>query len=153
MFTYGSEIEVARPPAEVFSALIDIGRWTEWTDMQDMHHDQSGPIRVGASGTFTLPGPFRGPIRYKLASLVPDQHVRYEMAHNAFAWTAQYDLEPADAGTRLATSGTFGLRGPWRLLQPIIAREVGRSEAGELARLKAIVEGVPAHQPAVASRA
>lgn len=151
MFTYGSEIEVARPPAEVFSALIDIARWTEWTDMQDMHHDQSGPIGIGSTGTFSLPGPFRGPIRYELTSLVPSQHVRYEMAHSAFAWTAEYNLEPAESGTRLATSGTFGLRGLWRLLQPIIAREVGQSEAGELARLKAIIEGVPAQPSAVMS--
>ena len=151
MFTYGSEIEVARPPIEVFSVLIDIGRWTEWTDMRDMHHDQSGPIGIGSSGTFTLPGPFRGPIRYKLTGLVPDRHVRYENSHPAFAWTAEYSLEPTDSGTRLATSGTFQLRGLWKILQPIIAREVGRGEADELARLKSTIEGSAAHQATVVS--
>jgi uncharacterized protein YndB with AHSA1/START domain len=151
MFTYGSEIEVARPPTEVFSALIDIARWTEWTDMRDMHHDQSGPIRIGSSGTFTLPGPFRGPIHYELTGLEPNRHVRYEMVHNAFAWTAEYTLEPSDSGTRLATSGTLQLRGLWRVLQPIVAREFGRSEADELTRLKAIIEGVPAHPSAMVS--
>ena len=34
MFTYGSEIEVARSPSEVFSGILDIERWTEWTDMR-----------------------------------------------------------------------------------------------------------------------
>ncbi|HEY8170991.1 MAG TPA: SRPBCC family protein [Candidatus Limnocylindria bacterium] len=151
MFTYGSEVEVAQTPAEVFSALLDIGRWTEWTDMRDMHHDQSGPIRIGSSGTFTLPGPFRGPIRYELTGLEPDRHVRYEMAHSAFAWTAEYSLEPTESGTRLATSGRFQLRGLWRILQPIIAREMGRGEADELARLKAIIEEVPARPSAAVS--
>ena len=151
MFTYGSEIEVARPPSEVFSGILDIERWTEWTDMRDVRPDRPAPVEIGSTGTFSLPGAFRGPIRYELMDLEPNRHVRYEMAHPAFAWKAEYSFEPSAAGTRVATSGTFQLRGLWKLLQPIIARDVARGEADELARLKAILEESQA-QPVPAAR-
>jgi hypothetical protein len=53
--------------------------------------------------------------------------------------------------SRLSTSGEFRLHGLWRLLQPIVAREVSRGEAGELERLKAILESAPAAATPAAS--
>ena len=145
MFAYASEVSVERPPAEVFAAVIDIERWTEWTDMRSVQHDQAGPVRVGSAGTFALPGGlFTGPVRYELTTLDPDRRVVYEMAHPAFEWRAELRVEPDGAASRLATSGTFKLHGWRRLLQPIIAREVARGEADELVRLKTILEAAPA---------
>ena len=144
MFTYASEVTVERPASEVFAAVNDIERWTEWTEMRDVRHDRPGPMRVGSTGVFSLPGgPFRGPIRWELTRFDPDRSVTYEMRHPAFAWSAEMSVAPADSGSRLSTSGTFQLRGWRRLLQPIIAREVARSEAEELVKLKAILEGAP----------
>jgi hypothetical protein len=100
-------------------------------------------VRVGSSGTFSLPGPFKGPTRYRLTELAADERVVYEMTHPAFTWTAELRVAPEGHGTRLATSGTFQLRGWWRLLQPIVAREVAGGEEAELVRLKAILEAAP----------
>ena len=144
MFRYASEVTVERPAAEVFAAVLDIERWTEWTDMKDVRYDQPGPVCVGSSGTFSLPGTFRGPVRYRLTELEADRRVVYEMTHSAFTWTAELRVAPDGHGSRLATSGTFQLRGLWRLLQPIVAREVAGGEEAELVRLKAILEAAPA---------
>ena len=144
MFTYASEVDIARPAREVFAAINDIAGWSEWTDMRDVRHDQPGPIAAGSTGTFTLPGGlFSGPIRFELTRLEPDQRVTYEMTHPAFTWTAEMRVEPTDAGSRLATSGAFRLRGWRRVLQPIVSREVSRGEAAELDRMKAILETAP----------
>jgi Polyketide cyclase / dehydrase and lipid transport len=151
MFRYASEVPVARPAREVFAAVVDIARWGEWTDMREVRPDGSGPIRVGSGGTFTMPGPFRGPIRYELTDLEMDRQVTYRIEHPAFSWTAVMGVAPEGDGSRLATSGEFRLRGVWRLLQPIVAREVSRGEATELVRLKAILESAPATAMSAAS--
>ena len=153
MFTYASEVDIARPVPQVFAAINDIAGWSDWTDMQDVRHDQSGPIGAGSTGTFTLPGgPFKGAIRYELVGFEPDRRVTYEMTHRAFAWRAQLTVSPSGTGTRLATAGSFQLRGWWRLLQPIISREVSRGEAGELERMKAILEAAPSGAVTAAQR-
>lgn len=145
MFTYESQTTVNRAAAEVFAAVTDIRGWSDWTDMREVRHDQPGPLTVGSTGAFTLPGgPFRGPIRWTLAELAPDRRVVYEMSHPAFSWTATMGVEPNGPSTRLTTSGSFRLRGWWRVLQPFVAREVSRGEAEELVRLKAILEASPA---------
>lgn len=146
MFSYASEVSVARPAAETFAAVTDIARWGEWTDMRDVLPDGTGALRVGSTGSFTLPGPFRGPVRYELTALDPNRRVEYRITHAAFEWRAevQVEAEAGSDGTRLATSGEYRLRGLWRLLEPIVAREVRRGEASELARLKAILEAAPA---------
>jgi hypothetical protein len=144
MFTYASALDITRPAPEVFAAINDIVGWSEWTDMRDVRRDQPGPIGAGSTGTFTLPGsPFKGPIRFELIRFEPNRRVTYEVTHRAFAWTAELNVAPSGAGSRLETAGTFRLRGWWRLLQPIISREVSRGEAGELERMKAILEAEP----------
>jgi hypothetical protein len=152
MFRYASDVTVARPASEVFAGIVDIGRWTEWTDMRDVRPDGSGPIQVGSTGTFSMPGPFRGPVRYELTDLEPGRQVTYRLEHPAFSWTAVMGAMPEAEGSRLATSGAFRLHGFWRLLQPVVAREVSRSEAAELVRLKAILESTPAAAMSAASQ-
>lgn len=144
MFRYASDVTVARPASQVFAGIVDIARWGEWTDMRDIREDESGPIRLGSSGTFTMPGPFRGPIRYELTGLQPGRQVTYRIQHPRFTWTAVMGVASEGSESRLSTSGQFRLHGFWRLLQPIVAREVSRGEAGELERLKAILESAPA---------
>jgi hypothetical protein len=151
VFTYASDIDVSRPADEVFAAITDIRRWGEWTDMSEIRHDRPGPIAIGSTGTFTLPGPFKGPIRFELARLEPNRSVRYEMTHPGFTWTAELRVTPEGGGSRLATAGTFRIRGWRRLLEPIIAREVSRGEADELARMKSLLESPAAPAAAVSA--
>ena len=143
MIRYASDIDVSRPAEEAFAAVLDIARWGEWTEMRDIHAERSGPPRVGSIGTFTLPGPFKGPIRFELTALEPDRRVEYHLTHPAFEWRAEVDVEPRPGGSRLTNWGEYRLLGWRRVLEPIIAREVRNGEAAELPRLKALIEAPP----------
>ena len=143
MATYAAETEVLRPADEVFAVVLDIARWGEWTDMQDIRQDGTGQPAVGSTGTFSLPGPFHGPVTFELTALEPNRRVEYRMRHPSFEWRAEMSVQPRPAGARLATSGEFRMRGWRRVLEPIVGRELRKVEAGELQRLKALLEGSP----------
>jgi hypothetical protein len=144
MFTYASTVTVARAAHEVFEAVNDISGWTDWTDMRDVRISPPAAVRIGATGTFTMPGPFTGPIRFELTEMEPNRRVRYAISHPSFNWTAEIAVEPETvASSRLTTRGQFRMRGWRRLLEPIVAREVRRGEATELIRLKALLEASP----------
>lgn len=140
MSRYESHLNIGRSTAEAFAAISDIARWSEWTDMREVTHDQAGPIAVGSSGSFTMPGPFRGPIHFEATTYEPGRLVAYVMSHPAFDWHAEMRVEPEGAGSRVSSSGDFRMRGWRRVLQPMVAREVRRGEANELIRLREILE-------------
>lgn len=150
MISYASEIDVTRPAEEVFAAVLDISRWGEWTEMRDIRSEGSDPPRVGTTGTFTLPGPFRGPIRFELTALEPNRRVEYRLTHPGFDWRAEVDVEPRPDGSRLATRGEYRLLGWRRILEPVVGREVRKGEAEELVQLKALLEASPAQAHATA---
>ena len=141
MSSYESQVRIERSAAETFAAISDISRWGEWTDMRDVTREDDGPISVGSTGSFELPGPFRGPVRFETIDYQPDRLVAYRMSHPAFEWRAEMRVEPDGGGSRVSSLGDFTVRGWRRVLQPIVAREVRRGEAGELSRLKAVLEG------------
>lgn len=155
MITYESDSLVTRPPDEVFDAVVDIARWGEWTDMRDIRPDGPAGAAIGSTGTFTLPGsPFRGPLRYEVTTFDPGRTVGYRITHPALEWLAEVGVEPVDGQSRLFTRGSMRLKGLRRLLEPMIAREVRSAEAGELMRLKGVLEsgaGVAAPRAPVGS--
>jgi carbon monoxide dehydrogenase subunit G len=65
------------------------------------------------------------------------------------SWTARcrWTLEPAGAGTRLHFAGTGELRGPLRLLGPLVTGAVARQFRGHHRRLKRLVEERPRRDP------
>ena len=152
MVRYESETEVLRPADEAFRAVLDISRWDEWTDMRDIHQEGSGPPTVGSTGTFTLPGTFRGPVRFELTAMEPSRRVEYRLTHPSFDWRAVVAVEPVPSGSKLVTSGEFRLRGWRRLLEPFVGREIRKGEAAELVRLKALLEA-PAQTASTAGEA
>jgi polyketide cyclase/dehydrase/lipid transport protein len=150
MIRYASDIDVSRPAEEAFAAVLDITRWGEWTEMRDIRAQQGGPPRVGTTGTFTVPGPFKGPIHFELTALEPNRRVEYRLTHPGFDWRAEVDVEPRPGGSRLTNWGEYRLLGWRRVLEPIVAREIRNGEAAELPRLKALIEASPAGAPAAA---
>lgn len=148
MVSYASETDVRRPANEVFPVVLDISRWSEWTDMEDIRPRNGGPSAVGTRGTFTLPRTFHGPVQFELTELEPNRRVEYRMTHPSFDWRAEIVVEPLATGSKLSTSGEFRLRGWRRLLEPIAGREIRRGEAAELVRLKALLEAPVAESSA-----
>jgi uncharacterized protein YndB with AHSA1/START domain len=141
MIRYSSRVEIERPPADVYAALIDPARFGQWTDMVDVRFDVAGAPAVGSRGSFRLAkGPIAGRLDMEIVELVPNRRIVFRISHPWLAWTSVSDLEPVGHGTRLTYAGDVGLRGWRRLLEPVMAREVRAGEAGEAERLKNLLE-------------
>jgi uncharacterized protein YndB with AHSA1/START domain len=141
MIRYSSVVEIARPPNDVFEALLDPGRYGQWTDMVDMSFDSQDRPRVGTRGQFRLAkGPIKGTLDIELTRLEPDRRVDFRITHPSLDWNSASTLEPSGAGTQLTYAGEVRLRGWRRLLEPFVAGEVSRGEAVEAQRLKELLE-------------
>jgi uncharacterized protein YndB with AHSA1/START domain len=106
-------VQVAAPPARVYRAVGEIGRW--WSD----DHTYSGkaanfamPLQANACLCEALPG--GGGVRHGVVeAVVPNQLVRIEAALGplqdegvASAWT--FALKPKDSGTELTVTYNVG---------------------------------------------
>jgi uncharacterized protein YndB with AHSA1/START domain len=140
MIHYSSEVAIARPPHEVYEALLDPARYPQWTDMVDVSFE-AHPPRVGTRGRFRLAkGPIKGMLDMELSELEPDRRVVFQITHPTLHWKAVSTLEAVSTGTRLTYAGDLQLRGWRRLLEPLVAREVRSGEAGEAQRLRELLE-------------
>ncbi|HLA17171.1 MAG TPA: SRPBCC family protein [Candidatus Limnocylindrales bacterium] len=153
MIRFGYEERIEATPEAVFAVMSDIGRFNEWLDMDGRPSDV-GP--VGQGSRFESSGQL-GPIRYagsgEVTAFVPDHRFgfRYQKP-KSFDFEIEMQLDPVDGGTRLVGKGSMTTHGLWRLLEPVFRMELGKGEAREARRLKAIVEGAEAPRaPAVGS--
>lgn len=144
MIRYSAQVTIARPPRDVFAALLDTSQYGAWTEMVDMRFDTPGEPKVGSRGQFRLAkGPIKGQLAYRITELEPDRLVTFRIEHPTLEWTAVSRLEPSGEGTRLDYSGEIRMRGWRRLFEPIMAAEVRAGEGKEAQRLKLLLESQP----------
>ena len=143
-------ISIKREPSEVFTALLDPAKYSEWTEMVDARFDSPQP-QVGTHGEFRFAsGPLKG--RYDMEILVADPGRQLDMRIDgaSLRWMSQIGLEPDGDGTRMTYAGDFSLLGWRRFLEPLFGREVRAGEAKEAERFRELLEeGAPS--PAMAT--
>ena len=101
----------------------------------------NAPTRVGSRVAGVIAkGPIRLKIEYEVNELDPNRRYAYRVTRGPMQWTGAFELEPEGTGSRVASAGTVEFRGLLRLLQPMLAAEVRNGEAGELSKLKRLVE-------------
>jgi uncharacterized protein YndB with AHSA1/START domain len=141
MIRYSSDVTINRSPRDVIDALLDAGRYSEWTPMVDVQFDGAGRPGVGTTGRFRLTeGPIKDMLEMRIAELDPDRRLVIRVSHPAMEWTAISTVAAEGAGTRLTYAGELGFKGWRRLLEPMMAGEVRKGEAQEARRLKAVLE-------------
>jgi uncharacterized protein YndB with AHSA1/START domain len=141
MIRYSSVVTINRRPSDVFAALLDPDRYSQWTEMVDMTLDTPGAAKVGSHGQFRLAkGPIKGMLTYTITELESDRLVTFQIEHPTLAWRAVSRLEPAGEGTRLDYSGEIRLRGWRRLLEPFVGGEIRAGEDKEVRVLKSLLE-------------
>jgi uncharacterized protein YndB with AHSA1/START domain len=144
MIHYTSEVTIARPPQEVYEALLDPSLYPQWTEMVDVTFDGGGPPAVGMRGRFRLAkGPIKGMLDMELSELEPGRRIVFHVTHPDLDWVAVSTLEPVGDATRLTYAGDLRLLGWRRLLEPLMGPEVRKGEAAEALRLKALLEATP----------
>lgn len=152
MIRYSSDVTIDRPPRAVFEALLNPALYAQWTPMVDLAFEDAGPPRIGLRGRFRMAeGPIKGMLDMEIVELEPDRRVAFRVTHPSLAWTAVTSLRPEGAGTRVTYAGEMSLRGWRRILEPIMSREVGKGEATEILKFKALLEGDATLAPTLAS--
>ena len=145
--------QVSRPRSEVFEFLTEVDNFPRWqSGVSEAASLTPGALHVGSQ--FTEAASI-GPWKLRIVGTVTDLKVNERLAFQARSsgpldCDVRIDLQPIAGGTRVTLSGAARLKGFWRLLQPMLARELRNETQAELASLKQLLEA-PATQPASAA--
>jgi uncharacterized protein YndB with AHSA1/START domain len=127
------QIEIARPPEEVYAVVSDLARGPEW---------QPSLVRVDVEGgteVRRIAGHERE-ARFEVTRAEPPR--LFEIVSHAApvrAW-ATFELEPAGTGTRVRLAVVLELSGPLRFAGGMIRGRAEHEARENLERLKQLVE-------------
>ena len=113
MIHYSTVVSIKRAPGDVYAALLDPEKYSDWTEMVDATFDSPQP-GVGTRGEFRFPtGALKG--RYEMEILVadPGRQLDIRIDGASLRWMSQIGLEPDGDGTRMTYAGDISLLG-WR---------------------------------------
>lgn len=146
MIRFESEQTIERSAEEVWAYAADILRHPEWMGVTDARIVSGVATDVGTRGLERMKlGPRSVEVGIEVSESVRARRIAWRVSGGSpLAGDVTLELEPLGPGrTRATWSGTIGLTGPWRLLEPLMAAEVRAGEAAELRRLKDNLEAVP----------
>lgn len=152
MIRFQTEQTIARPAQEVWSYAADITRHPEWMGVLDARLVSGQPTEIGARARERVKlGPWKLDVEFEVSGSIPAQRIAWRMAGGRpFAGEVTLDLESLGPDrTQAVWSGSIGLTGWWRIIEPLVASEVKAGEAAELRRLKERLEMAPSVAPAI----
>jgi carbon monoxide dehydrogenase subunit G len=139
-----STVTIAKPPADVFPWLIEADRVPKWMSGLDVYEPlEPGPLRVGSR------------IRWELS--VSGQHLRFEQEiteldapgrailrfeGSGFRAANEYSVSEAPGGAQVnwvVSGDTTSFKA--KLLAPMVQAKLQEKHDGDLARLRALLEG------------
>jgi carbon monoxide dehydrogenase subunit G len=127
---------IAAAPERVWSVLTDWNRGPQWLPGVDSMRAPS-PLVVGSLVTFVARGTERSST---VTELQAPRRITLTSTQGPVTAHYSYTLEPASDGTRLQLVAEVLVRGPLRLLAPVIRRSIAKEDSAQPARLKALVE-------------
>jgi uncharacterized membrane protein len=138
-----TEIEIARPRAEVASYASDPDKATAWYEnIESVEWQSPPPLAVGSRLAFVAR--FLGrrlAYTYEIKELVPGEQLVMSTAEGPFPMETTYAWQDAPGGGTRMTLGNRGMpSGFSRVVAPVMARAVRRANRKDLRRLKAILE-------------
>jgi carbon monoxide dehydrogenase subunit G len=139
-----STVNVSRPPAEVFPWLLDADKVPAWmTGLQAYEPLDPGPLRVGSRirQDLTVSGPQLHFVM-EVARLEPPVEALLRFEGSGFKAANEYGLAAADGGTRVTwvvSGDTTSFKA--KLIAPMVQAKLQEKLDGDLARLRALLEG------------
>ena len=137
-----SEIEIARPRADVAVYAADPDNATAWyANINRVEWQTSPPLAVGSRVAFDAR--FLGrrlSYTYEIAELVPGERLVMRTADGPFAMETTYEWTDARSGTRMVLRNHGDPRGFAKFAGPMIEGAMRRANAKDLAQLKKILE-------------
>ena len=150
-----TEIEIARPRAEVAAFAGDIDNTTRWYEkIESVEWKTTPPLAVGSQVAFVAE--FLGrrlAYTYEITELVPGQRLVMRTAEGPFPMETTYEWSDADAGaTRMTLRNRGRPPGFKRIAAPLMASAVRRANRQDLRRLKRLLESSESLSPRRAVR-
>jgi len=143
MPSYRTSATIKRPISEVFAYLTNVSAWPKWMNVDKTEPTDPGPPHVGsrADGIMTEGGKTI-PFSIEITRLEPERFIGFRTLSGPFDWQGGWEVRALDEHTTEVTSvGQMRMQGLRRLLEPLMAGEVRKSEAAELVKLRGILEG------------
>lgn len=143
MIDVETSVEIARPPQEVFAFVADQSNAPQWQrGLHEVRRLTEDPIGVGSKHEFlrTFAGR-RFASRNRYVAFEPGRYVQFEIPSGWISGTASYWTETsALAGTVLTSRMELHLRGPLKLLEPVLSRLLAKDSRRDEQRLKNLLE-------------
>jgi hypothetical protein len=138
-----SEIEIARPRAEVAASAVDPDNATAWYEnIKAVEWESPPPLAVGSRIAFVAT--FLGrriAYTYEVIEHVPGERFVMRTAEGPFPMETTYAWEDAgDGATRMTLRNRGEPAGFGKVTAPVIVRAMRRANAKDLQRLKALLE-------------
>jgi uncharacterized membrane protein len=139
-----TQIEIARPRAEVAAYAADLDHTTAWyQNIRAVEWQTPRPLAVGSRVAFVAR--FLGrrlAYTYEIRELVPGERLVMSTAQGPFPMETSYTWSDAAEGrTRMTLRNRGEPAGFSRITAPFMARAVRRANLKDLRRLKQILEG------------
>jgi hypothetical protein len=138
-----SEIEIARPRAEVSAYAVDPDNATEWYEnIKAVEWETPPPLAVGTKLSFVAQ--FLGrrlAYTYEVVEHAPGELFVMRTAQGPFPMETTYGFaDAADGGTRMTLRNRGEPAGFAKVTAPVMAAAMGRANRKDLTRLRSILE-------------
>jgi len=128
----------SQPPAAVWAYLTDFRRAGSWMNgIEGMDQVGEGALEVGTRFRFESRGKQRETV---VSALEQGRSIALTSVQGGVSATYRYDLSPKGDGTEVTLDAVCEAAGVWRLIHPLIAFAMKKSDSSQLANLKAAME-------------
>ena len=134
---------IDRPPEDVFAYITNLDNALEWLPaVTHLEQITQGPLSVGTRYRETRQvGDREGQVEMEVTEYDPPRRYAVAFARGGYESTYRYTFEAESSGTRAELACVVSGRGLKRLTAHIVARAMKRFDEGQLASLKAAIEG------------
>jgi len=141
-------LPVPVPAAAAFAYVADFTNTQDWDPMivAAVRRDD-GPLRVGSTFEVALQfGTRTIPMAYTITEFRPDERVVLETSGWWYRGRDDVHVRPAAQGSEVSWDAMFRLRGPLRLLDPLLAVGFRRTARLAVAGLRAALTALPGEE-------
>jgi hypothetical protein len=138
MITYEVSETINAEPRAIFRYLSNVDLYSKWMAL-DSAEVVTPEIQGQGRRWRAVTG--EGPFLMEDSEFEEARVVGYRTIEGPFDWTGGFRLQPLEGATRITSYGQIELSGLRRLMAPMIARAIRKSETAELTTLKQLVEG------------
>jgi uncharacterized protein YndB with AHSA1/START domain len=143
MATMEGSITINRPVEEVFAYVTDIANFAKWNGQASQGEQTSqGPVGVGTTyrGAYDVMGR-KMDWTSEVTEYEPNRKIAQKIDMGPTVMAMSWLVEPVEGGTKFTIRSEGEMGGLAKLAGPLMDRTMKKQMEGNLARLKALLEG------------